>query len=377
MVPHLPFTIRDFAKLFDRYHDAPREFKMHCLSKIPLPVGTRFEPKTKNDKNEDQDRVNFPIDFAVKYKRIYGYVASLRHETSSANTSTSASAQIVTKLCWYSENHSQWQHGFFRVTAYSAAYSPQIVDKSEVHLLLGDAIVGIVERPSSERNSTNLIAWQHATSADWEFHAPYSRFSPAEKEYLLCPKTTNSLPQLGGQGFASNNRFHMIPSLRLQTPTLPTEVMRAVSGYEGTLAAVDAYIRDFPPPRCNCRCSCSNYPLPVGNAAASSSLNPEYFPPPRGPPPRFPPSIAEEIDNDSPHSVLDVQYRDDRASVGGTVTHISGTYPSIEDAMHALTRDNISLLNNAPVTRLHPNTDVFDMATSTGPYVVLQVTFSP
>ena len=147
-----------------------------------------------------------------------------------------------------------------------------------------------------------------------------------------------------------------------------------MSRSEGALAAVDAFIRNNVPQRCNCRRSCSRRPLPVGTADAPSNAQREYIPHPRGPPPRLPPSIAEEIAESSPLSILDTEFQDDSA-VGCNVAHISGTSPSIEEATRSLTAGNISTYHPKP-TRIHPNADVFDMATSSGSYVVLQVTLA-
>ena len=104
-------------------------------------------------------------------------------------------------------------------------------------------VVGILERPHSDRSSTNLLAWDHACLRDWKDYSPYTRFHPAEREALLDQDLTAWLPQLGGDNFVIRNRFHFVPGLRIDQPLVPTEVLRAVSSQRGTLDAVAGHAR--------------------------------------------------------------------------------------------------------------------------------------
>ena len=107
-------------------------------------------------------------------------------------------------------------------------------------------VVGLLEKPHSERSSTNLLAWDHASYTEWGAYAPHTRFSAYEREALLDQDLIAWLPQLGGGKFVIRNRFHFVPSLRIDQPLVPTEVLRAVSSQHGTLGAVADHVRARP-----------------------------------------------------------------------------------------------------------------------------------
>ena len=154
--------------------------------------------------------------------------------------------KLSPKIFWWKASAARWEHGFFRTTAYSAAFSPKYAIGTASHIALGMPVVGMLEKPHSERSSTNLLAWDHASYSEWDAYAPHTRFSPLEREALLDQDLIAWLPQLGGDKFVIRNRFHFVPSLRIDQPLVPTEVLRAVSSQHGTLGAVADHVRARP-----------------------------------------------------------------------------------------------------------------------------------
>ena len=151
------------------------------------------------------------------------------------------------------------------------------------HIFLGMPAVGLLGKPHSERPSTNLFAWGHASYADWDAYAPYTRLSPYERDALLDQDLVAWMPQLGGDMFAIRNRFHFAPSLRIKHRLVATEVLRAVSSQRGTLGAVAEHVRAqstlaLPP---------APIPAPNPDMANLPTLQPPAFDPPRfkAPPP--------------------------------------------------------------------------------------------
>ena len=253
---------------------------------------SRFCPKSRTDPNLDQDRLHLSATDACRYKRVFGLVAHMKAEAASAGTTTPASFQIILKLFWWAATNARWEHGYFRTTAYSAGYAPIRADGASTHVCLGAAICGIVERPHSTRASTSLIAWDHASISEWEFYAPYTLFTPLQREALLDQELMADLPQLGGDHYAIRNRFHFAPSLLIAQPTVPADVLRAVSANNGTLNAVAEHVRvNREPPAL----APDHAPAPaqdllgleVPAPAPAPALIPPCLPPPNMAPPRW------------------------------------------------------------------------------------------
>ena len=114
-----------YDPLFQHYRSLPNADRANYLATIPLPPDSRFEAKIPLSEQYDQDRVHLSVTDACRYKRIFGLVAALRLESRSAGTRTPASFQVVTKVCWWSTVNARWEHGYFRTTAFSAAFTPQ------------------------------------------------------------------------------------------------------------------------------------------------------------------------------------------------------------------------------------------------------------
>ena len=70
---------------------------------------------------------------------------------------------------------------------------------------LGMPVVGIVERPLSNRPSTNLISWDRATYADRAVFTPYKLYAPLHREAPFDQDLGAWLPQLGGQHYDVRN----------------------------------------------------------------------------------------------------------------------------------------------------------------------------
>ena len=103
---------------------------------------------------------------------------------------------------------------------------------------------GFLGNPHSERSSTNLLARGHDSYTEWGDCAPHARFSAYGRDALLDQDLTDRLPHLAGGGkFVIRSRFHFAPSLRIDQPLAPTEVLRAVSAHHGTLGAVADHAR--------------------------------------------------------------------------------------------------------------------------------------
>ena len=188
-------TILQYARKFEEYRAVADPAKRReILDQIPLPTIHRFSPKNPSCSDYDQDRVHLSATDAIRYKRIFGLVSSVKFEHAAAGALTPASAQIVTKISWRKASAQRWERGFFRTTAYSAAFTHPRADGSSAHIALGMAIVGIVEAPHSSKMSANLISRYRATYDEWRSNSPHSLMTPAQREALLDQDLTSFLP---------------------------------------------------------------------------------------------------------------------------------------------------------------------------------------
>ena len=94
-------TISQYARKFEEHHEAawPAN-RREVIDRIPLPPNHRFSPKNPPTSDYDQDRVRLSATDAIRYKGIFGPVASLKVEPSASGANTPESAQIVTKISW-------------------------------------------------------------------------------------------------------------------------------------------------------------------------------------------------------------------------------------------------------------------------------------
>lgn len=97
-------TIRTYSALFSDLREMRPDVRHQAAKRIPFPPGSFFAHRsTRVDPNLDQDMVHISQSMAHRYKRVYGLIASIRPESFSANTLTSA--QFVTKLVWFSDQN--------------------------------------------------------------------------------------------------------------------------------------------------------------------------------------------------------------------------------------------------------------------------------
>ena len=160
-------TPADAAFVMKRLKNArPGTERNALLRTAPLPTGSKIEFRDRSDDSRDQGRLMLSRSDAYRMIRVWGIVASLRHEKRSHNTPTPASAQIVLKLSWLGQDSDCYRSFFVRTTAYAADYTPRISDRSSCNLTLGDIVTGVLVRPASDRNSTALEAWSFGKLAE-------------------------------------------------------------------------------------------------------------------------------------------------------------------------------------------------------------------
>lgn len=180
--------------------------------------------------------------------------------------------------------------------------------------------------------------------------------------------------------------------MRIQLPTLPTEVMRAISGREGTLGAVEAYIRDHAVPIVD-----APHAQLLVNRSAIPLGPPAEVMRPAGPPPCFPTRFsltrvaeADILLGNAPRASASIAWTDhpddseDRSHwLDDGASHLSvsalAVQPSAEemvDALPPLTAEAVAR-NSGPTVRVHGNTRLFDIATSHDSYVILQRMTTP
>ena len=153
-------TPGDAAFVMRRLKNArPGPERNALLRTAPLPPGSDLEFRDRSDDNRDQERLMLSKSMAYRMIRVWGIIASLRYEKRSRNTTTPASAQVLLRLSWLDTQEDCYRSFFVRTTAFAADYAPRISDRSPCNLTLGDIITGVLERPSSDRNSTALSAW--------------------------------------------------------------------------------------------------------------------------------------------------------------------------------------------------------------------------
>ena len=70
--------------------------------------------------------------------------------------------------------------------------------------------------------------------------------APRQRESLRDEGSVARLHQLGRGNFDIRNRFRLVPSLRIDQPLVPTEVLRAAPSQHGALYSVDGHVRTFP-----------------------------------------------------------------------------------------------------------------------------------
>ena len=106
-------TISQYARQFEEYHEAvgPAN-RREITDRIPLPPNHRFSPKNPSSADYDQDRVPLSATEAIRYKRIFPLVDSVKVEPSAAGANTPASAQIVAKISWWNSSAQHWDTGF-------------------------------------------------------------------------------------------------------------------------------------------------------------------------------------------------------------------------------------------------------------------------
>ena len=139
------------------------------LSTAPLPEGSLLEFKDDSITARDQDRLNLCRSDALRFQKAWGIVTSIKKEkVISANTTTPASAQVVLRLNFLDRSENVYRSFFVRTTAFAAAYAPRFPRGTSCTLSVGDMVSGVLERPSSDRNSTAFASWDFAQLG--EFH---------------------------------------------------------------------------------------------------------------------------------------------------------------------------------------------------------------
>ena len=112
------------------------------------------------------------------YRRVVGLVAASEKENQSASTVTPAPRQVVTKVFWWAPSNARWESWYCRIADFSGAYSPNVDGRPATHVHLGAPIVGSVDHPNSDRFSTNVIAWDHASYEERAAYGPFTLMRP-------------------------------------------------------------------------------------------------------------------------------------------------------------------------------------------------------
>jgi len=94
----------------------------------PPPDRYRFVPKRNAIKDRDQGRVHLNVSDAMRQKRVFGFIGSIRTWAQSSGTFTPAPVQAVANVRFWKRRALRWGRGFFRTAAFSAAYALKRAD---------------------------------------------------------------------------------------------------------------------------------------------------------------------------------------------------------------------------------------------------------
>ena len=123
-----------------------------------LPAQREFNVKYPNA--QSQDRIYLPYRMEWEMLRTSGYVANIRYGSTCMDAPRPASSQAVIKLMWPDSTSGRPAHVFARTTAYSSAFAHRLISPCRcAHIALGDIVDGVLEIPSSEQCSANLLSW--------------------------------------------------------------------------------------------------------------------------------------------------------------------------------------------------------------------------
>ena len=136
------------------------------------------------------------------FRRVFGFIAALRHESSIANSEMPTSVQIVNKISRPLLERGRLEFGFLRTTDYAAGLSLTLslirADRSAAYGMLGGAVSGAVGIPQSERKSAIVVVRDCASRAEWGHYAHWALISCVRREFLLDPERTALRPKLAG-----------------------------------------------------------------------------------------------------------------------------------------------------------------------------------
>ena len=156
-------TPADTAALFTAFHQAPnREALQRLIQDSPIPAGSVLSLKRAKSEVFDQGRLNLSKSLAGRVDRVFGVATHINSADDSANTWTPACAQVMFRYSWWDYADRCNRSVFLRANAFSAHFAPRVVSNQPRHLIRGDFASGLVRRPSSVRNTTNLAAWNFA-----------------------------------------------------------------------------------------------------------------------------------------------------------------------------------------------------------------------
>ena len=159
----------DSAALMDRLRsDNPGGSQPRVCHVQGLPMGACLVMKDANVDALDQERLMLSATDAHRFSRVWGVVTSLRGESSSRNTKTPASGQVLLKLDWLDTANDCFRNFFVRSAIYSADFAPRYADGRPSNIHVGDIVSGMLAMPSSDRQSTTITGWDHGRLD--EFH---------------------------------------------------------------------------------------------------------------------------------------------------------------------------------------------------------------
>ena len=183
-----------------------RDGQENISDSISFPDLCRFAPNVNGSTDRDQGRLHLNASDDARYNRVFGLISSRRPESKRSGTVTPSTVQVVTSVC----SRKRVDHAGNTGTS-APPHTPLPIPQNalmgpliwsirrfvegdpsflpyslyDTHVCLGQALVGILEPPNSERCSTALISWGRADYAEWGEFAPHTMFTPLQRDDIL------------------------------------------------------------------------------------------------------------------------------------------------------------------------------------------------
>ena len=203
-----------------------------------IPPGAKVELKAHRVPGS-QTRIHLTTDQAWKFRRIYGYIASISKQMM-VNTGTPFAFQGVVKIPYLDDTSESWGHIWARIQFYSSTFCfPQSATsmKDTISVRVGDPVCGILEAVKSERQTATLSSWTITSYLEWKTASPFT-FVPMH-EVNLNPAVVYDLPAVGCWYFPRTPSESQTSVATLLPPPLDLNRFRDRSRERGRLDFID------------------------------------------------------------------------------------------------------------------------------------------